>query len=122
MCSQRALVPSLLQELRYQCSRLRTSVLSEQLAGRARPVDHVRRCPDDACTPQSAQNLTADLGLVAGNRQKHIVADAVTGRLDVAEPNASRHNTPECQALRERLDSTDFAPWTDMPSAIEALR
>ncbi len=63
-------------------------------------VDHVRRCPDGACTPQSAQDLTADLGLVAGNRQKHI----------------------ERQVLRERLDSTDFAPWTDMPLAIEALR
>lgn len=81
LCSQRAPVPPLLQELRYQCSRLRTSVLSEQLADRVRPVNH------------TLPRITLE-----------------------------QHNTPERRALWERLDTTDFAPWTDMPSAIEALR
>lgn len=83
-------------------------------------VDHMKRCPDGACTPQSTQDLTAWTG--CRDRQKHIVAGAVTGRFDIAEANASQHNTPERRVLRARLDSTDFAPRTDMLSAIEALR
>ena len=64
------------------------------------------------------------MGLVDGPRNKALSSDFVRDvaeSLEKATSNAERHNTDERKSKRERLDSLDFAPWTDMPALIDSL-
>ena len=87
-------------------------------------IDYRQTCPDSFTTTKACEGKAEALGLVDGQRNKALssaficdVAEAVGNAMS----NAERHNTDERKSQRERLDSLDFAPWTDMPVLIESL-
>ena len=87
-------------------------------------IDYRQTCPDSFTTTKACEGKAEALGLVDGQRNKALssaficdVAEAVGNAMS----NAERHNTDERKSQRERLDSLDFAPWTDMPALIESL-
>lgn len=87
-------------------------------------IDYRQACPDSFTTTKACEGKAEALGLVDGQRNKALsstfVCD-VAESLEKATSNAERHNTGERKSKRERLDSLDFAPWTDMPALIESL-
>ena len=87
-------------------------------------IDYRQTCPDSFTTTKACEGKAEALGLVDGQRNKALssaficdVAEAVGNAMS----NAERHNTDERKSQRERLDSLDFAPWTDMPALIDSL-
>lgn len=84
-------------------------------------IDHVEPCPDTVYSSRSAQDRASVLGLLQGRKKKSITPGSVEGRLFAAISSAAVHNTEERRSKRSRLDTTDFAPWTDMPSAVKML-
>ncbi|BDC91382.1 RloB family protein [Leptogranulimonas caecicola] len=85
-------------------------------------IDHLEPCPDSICTARSAQQRALSNRILCGKGNKNIVKETIEGNLDIALQNAWKHNTAEREDRRRRLDTTDFGPWTDMPTAVEALR
>ncbi len=87
-------------------------------------IDYRQACPDSFTTTKVCEGKAEALGLVDGPRNKALSAAFVRDvaeLLEKATSNAERHNTDERKSKRERLDSLDFAPWTDMPVLIESL-
>ena len=87
-------------------------------------IDYRQACPDSFTTTKVCEGNAGALGLVDGPRNKELSSAFVRDlaeSLEKAMSNAERHNTDERKSQRERLDSLDFAPWTDMPALIESL-
>lgn len=87
-------------------------------------IDYRQACPDSFTTTKVCEGKAEALGLVDGPRNKALSSDFVRDvaeSLEKATSNAERHNTDERKSKRERLDSLDFAPWTDMPALIDSL-
>lgn len=87
-------------------------------------IDYRQTCPDSFTTTKACEEKAEALGLVDGPRNKALSSAFVCDVADALEnaiSNAERHNTDERRSKRERLDSLDFAPWTDMPALIDNL-
>lgn len=86
-------------------------------------IDHIQCCPVTVVEAEAAKNRAKKLGLTHGERNKKIRLEHIDGKSDTAIANANSHMDDYNRALkREHLDSLDFAPWTDMPEVIEALK
>lgn len=84
-------------------------------------IDHIIRCPDVFWETKDAERKAAELGIVSGSRNKHVVYQAIEGKCSQACHNAATHNTPERKRKRSQLNTKDFGPWTDMPVVIARL-
>lgn len=87
-------------------------------------IDYRQTCPYSFTTTKACEENAEALGLVDGPRNKALSSAFVCDVADALEnaiSNAERHNTDERRSKRERLDSLDFAPWTDMPALIDSL-
>lgn len=87
-------------------------------------IDYRQACPYSFTTTKACEEKAEALGLVDGPRNKALSSAFVCDAADALEnaiSNADRHNTDERRSKRERLDSLDFAPWTDMPALIDRL-
>lgn len=87
-------------------------------------IDYRQTCPYSFTTTKACEEKAEALGLVDGPRNKALSSAFVCDVADALEnaiSNAERHNTDERRSKRERLDSLDFAPWTDMPALIDSL-
>ena len=87
-------------------------------------IDYRQTCPYSFTTTKACEENAEALGLVDGPRNKALSSAFVCDVADALEnaiSNAERHNTDERRSKRERLDSLDFAPWTDMPALSDSL-
>ena len=84
-------------------------------------IDHIVSCSDAFSETKDAERKAAELGIVGGSRDKHVVYQAIEGKSAQACSNASAHNTAERKRKRIQLNSTDFGSWTDMPSVIARI-
>ena len=84
-------------------------------------VDHLVCCPGAYTEAKDAERKAAELGIVGGSRDKHVVYASIEGKRAQACENASVHNTDERKRKRSQLNSLDFGPWTDMPAVIGRL-
>ena len=84
-------------------------------------VDHLVCCPGAYTEAKDAEHKAAELGIVGGSRDKHVVYASIEGKRDQACENAAIHNTDERRRKRNQLNSLDFGPWTDMPAVISRL-
>lgn len=85
-------------------------------------VDHLATCPESFTEAKAVESRAAKLGIVHGSRNKHVDYQVIKGKGADACSNARRHNTSERAGKRGRLDSMDFAPWTDMPEVYEGMQ
>lgn len=107
-----------------KCSSMKAMLAVSNPCFEAWLIDHRQPCPDSFSTTKACEDKAKALGLVSGPRGKTLsraFVQNIVQSLPDAMANAERHNTCGRQQGRKRLDSLDFAPWTDMPKLIGVL-
>jgi hypothetical protein len=84
-------------------------------------IDHERTCSSSWTSTKECERQAHNLGLTTGRNNKEIVKDKLAPHINAACKNVASHRTQEHERLRNQLDTTDFAPWTDMPTVVDAV-
>lgn len=85
-------------------------------------VDHVKCCPDYACTPKLVKDVALRENVVYGRNGKHVNDEMVSGGYSAACENARSHNTDARRKARQTLAPFDrWCPWTDMMDALASM-
>lgn len=82
-------------------------------------IDYEMVCPEGFTQTRIVEHKAKQMGLVGGAGDKNIDYEKLRGRHESACKNASVHNARKRQQRRQRLDTVDFGPWTDMPVIAE---